>query len=557
MAGFVGSEQSVGTGTCIGETPDGESFYVLTNAHVVGQYKQGTVEFFKGGYKTTPLPAQVVWRAYQKSSDIDFAILTVQKSLFGEHPPRVIPLAPKGYTPQVGHYIASVGCPRARWAQAWEGHVVTDRQSRILFVPAPVGGQSGSGVTVLVEGKDGEWHTRVGAVLTWRIGDSVNAQGGAIPVGTLYNVLNKQHTAYSVPVNYVEVSQKYALGSNGKHYPIHYDADGSQTVSLGQDFGVQIVSWTGCGRSSCPRCMGSSSGSLPPSFHSWRKPSPQPSPQPQPQPRPSVPPHTQPGNPYGTNPPSIGAPWPGEEKPEVVPDENAKPLPPLSKELDELGQKYNALAADKKAIEDKLAALEDEILAQATADQDAFIAAQAAAEAEAEQESDETAEQVDAPVGWFANLKSKMKGFVGGILMTAGIGLLIFVWNKWVKKKVITKIDSLQDYLELKVKKKWGPELAKEARDVMEGVEDALLGYADDFIEDIEARRQVAKSIATGKPAERVVNGSALRKNVSGPEILEAVRQASSEVGDDDVTTGVPKRVDEILNNVAQAKKDG
>ncbi len=576
-------EQSAGTGTCIGETPDGQSFYVLTNAHVVGQSRQGTVEFFKGGYKTMPLPATVVWRAYQKGKDVDFALLTVNKSLFGNHPPRVIPIAPEGYRPQPGHYIAAVGCPSARWAQGWEGRITEDRQSRVMFVPAPVGGQSGSGVTVLVQGKDGEWYTRVGAVLTWRIGDNPsNVQGGAIPVGTLYNVLNQRHQARQMPVNYREVAQKYALGSDGNHYPIFLDYDGHKTVRFGNSTGVQIVSWAGCNRPNCPNCR-PSSGSFPP--YSWRAPSPQPSPQPQP--RPGVPPYTQPGNPYGVNPPSIGAPWPGavapkpEEKPEVEeepkadePPKNADGvvLPPLSEELDELGQKYNALAAEKKAIEEKLAVMESDILDQATKDQEeaqaayeaklkaeaeAAAAHQAMLDAEAQQESEEVVAVVEQPKGLFARLKDSVNGFVGGILMGAGLGLLVFVWNKFLKKRVIQRIDSLQDYLEAQIKKKWGPELAKEARDVMEGVEDALLGFADDFLEDMQARKQVAKANATGKPAERVENGSGIQKRVNVKEILEAVRVASEEVGDDNVTTAVPEKVDEILNRVANAKRNG
>jgi len=587
---------SSGTGTCIGETPDGQSYYVLTNAHVVGQQRQGTVEFFKGGYKTKLLPATVVWRAYQGGSDVDFAILTVRKSLFGDHQPRVIPLAPEGYRPQVNHYIAAVGCPGARWAQGWEGHIVTDRQSRVLFTPAPVGGQSGSGLTVLIKGQDGEWHTRVGAVLTWRIGENVSVQGGAIPIGTLYSVMSQQHTAYQVPVNYVEMSAKYALASDGRHYQIRYDSDGGRTVTFANP-NTRVISWTGCGRPDCPNC----SGSLP-SPYSWRRPAPQPGLEPQPRPG-EVPPYTQPGNPYGgVNPPSIGAPWPGTETPKeeveppkeelplpVTPPVEVKPeipivpevvLPPLSIELDELGQKYNAFAAEKQAIQDKLDELEGKILDQATIDQDverarleaerdaaiaaaakaeATALAQAEADAKAKAEADAKQEEVvdEAPIGFFARMRNGMNNFLGGILMGAGVGMFIFVWNKFLKKRVIKQVDSLQDYLELQIKKKWGPEMAKEARDVMEGVEDALLGYADDFLEDIQARRQVAKASATGKPAERVINGSGVRKNINVQEILEAVRQASNEVGDDTITTEIPKKVDEILNRVAKAKRNG
>jgi len=561
MGPFVG-KQNAGTGTCIGETPDGQNYYVLTNAHVVGQHSQGTVEFFKGGYKTRPLPATVVWRAYNKGSDVDFAIVMVSKAIFGDYPPRVIPLAPAGYRPTTGNYIATVGCPNARWAQAWEGRITVERQSRVLFVPAPVGGQSGSGITVLIQDKDGIWHTRVGAVLTWRLGDNMgNFHGGAIPVSTLYNVLAGTHVAYQVPVHYTEVSTvdtgKWAMGSNQRLYRV-YSVNGNNTVNFGQGPHVRILTWdyykTGC----CPPSFGSGSGSCPPSFGSGPSPWRGPSPQPQPRPSPGVPPYSQQppnggGNPYGVKPPSIGAPWPGitPEAPKAEAEEEKPPLPPLSDELQDLGDKYNVLSADKKKLEDQIAELEDQILVQADADI-AKAKAEADAKAEAEQQAvEQESETAITDVGLWQRFKTNVNGFFGGILMGAGIGLLIFVWNKFLKKRVIQRVDSLQDYLENKIKGKWGPELAGEARDVMEGVEDALLGFADDFLEDIQARKQVAKSVAKGQPAARVVNGSR-RSNVS--EILEAVREASREVGDENVTTEVPRRVDEILAQVAKDK---
>jgi hypothetical protein len=564
MGGWGG--QSAGTGTCIGETPDGQSYYILTNAHVVGQHQQGTVEFFKGGYKTTPLPATVVWRAYYRGSDVDFAVMTVDKSLFGNQPPRIIPLAPEGYAPTTGHYIAAVGCPSARWAQAWEGHITMDRGSRVLFVPSPISGQSGSGVTVLIQGNDGEWYTRVGAVLTWRIGDGSGAQGGAIPVGTLYGVMQGRHTAYTVPTNYHEVKYvsqdsdgkqveastiygvatgKYALGSNGKIYPVYLGPNGYATVNLEQDFGVQIVTWDYANSKYYPQYGSCPGGRCPPSSGGgswgWRRPSPQPpAPQPQPRPSPGVPPYSQPNpggggqNPYGTNPPSIGAPWPGSEpkpEPETPKPEIAPPVPAPAPQV--TPSEIERLEAELEKLREKK-------------EKEDAAAAAAAQEKEAGEKP-----------GLIGAIKNRVNGFFGGILAGAGIGLLIFVWNKFLKKKVIQRVDSLQDYLEGKIKDKWGDNLAKEARDVMEGVEDALLGFADDFLEDMQARKQVAKSLARGKPAERVTNGSGLRRNINVKEILEAVREASREVGDDEVTEGIPRKVDEILNRVSQQKRNG
>jgi len=507
-----------GTGTCIAETPDGQSYYVLTNAHVVGGSSRGTLEFFKGGHVTEKLPARVVWKQYRRGSDVDFALMVVSKSLFGEHQPRVIPLAPQGYEPQTGYYIAAVGCPSARWAQGWEGHIINRGASRVMFVPPPIGGQSGSGVTVLIQGRDGQWYTRVGAVLTWRITSGGLTQGGAIPVSTLYNILANSHVPYMTPASYQEVADVDDESGYRRVYP-NQPSYGSCPPGSGS-----------CppGSGSCPPRAG---GSAP-----WRTQPPAEQPPPQ-QPSPGVPPYTQP-NPYGNaNPPSIGAPWPGQEapaEPEEEPEEDAEPTP--EERLLDLADKYDALEKEKAALEEQIIAAEEDRLA-------AEAEAAAAAEAEA-----------DAELNWFQRQMKKLNGFVGGALMAFGIGVLIFIWNKFIKKRVIKRVDSLQDYLEGKISSKWGKDLAGEAREVMEGVEEALLGFADDFLEDIQARKRIAKSMAKGKPAERVTNGSAVRRKVNVSEILEAVRQASQEVGDDAVTTEVPKKVDEILNRVAQTK---
>lgn len=548
--------KDAGTGTCIGETPDGEYFHILTNAHVVGQSRQATVEFFKGGYKTSPLPAQIVWKAYQEKSDIDFAIMTVKKSLFGNQPPRIIPLVPHGYKSGIGNYIAVVGCPSARWAQAWEGHITQDRQTRVLFSPPPVGGQSGSGVTVIVPGKDGELYTRIGAVLTWRIGEDTgdNASGGAIPISTLYNIMEGTHTAYQVPSNYVEASEsievstvatdRWALGSNGKFYRV-YRVNGADTVSFGRDTHVKIVTWdyyqTGLrGGGSSGGFSGGSSGG------GWR-----PSPQPQQPPQPQVPPYSQgPGNgqnPYGANPPNIFQPWPGAEEPKVEEpkvEEEPVELPPISPELQALADKYNALALDKYNLEQEIEKQAEVDIAKAKAEKEAAEAA------EAEQES-----EVVAPVGWLARLKDSMNTLFGGILISSGVGLLILLWNKVLRKRLVKHIDSVQDYIQDIVTVKYGKEMGEECRELMEGVEEALLGECEDFIQGVQARTKVAKATAKGKPAERIANGSSPQRNLTASEVLEAVRQVSDDDDDSSVTTAGAKKVDEILKRVAEDKK--
>jgi hypothetical protein len=539
---FGRQSQSKGTGTCIGKTQDGLSYYILTNAHVVGNQQSGTVEFFKGGRKSRPLAAKVEWREYQQGSDKDFAVLTVPVSAFGGINPRVIPLAPEGYEPITGNYIAAAGCPEARWSNGWEGFISDHRTSRVMFQPPPVGGQSGTGITVLIKGKDGELHTRVGAILTWRVGDpddDARAMGAAIPVSTLYSVLKQgaNYQPYMVPTNYHEAAQQFALGNNGKLYPVYRDAYGHPEVNLGQDHGVQIISWdykkpttpkvccphniafgrptSGCpnGTPGCPGpggAPGGSYGSPPGGSFGFGRPSPGPQPTPVPpyrqEPYGNTPPPSG-GNPYGVVPPSIGAPWPGSE------DGGLDPILEDPKPDDDVAP--GCPSPTPIAVKPKT--------------------------------ETETS-------GIFSSFTDATNNFFGGIVMGGGLGLLVLVWNKFLKKRVIKKIDSLQDLVEDAAAKKWGKEKAAKARDLMEGAEEALLGFVDDFLEDDSAREQVAMSIARGKTAERITNGSGLRKKVTKQEILEAINVAAKEVGDESVTTAVPAKVDEILARVAKNK---
>ncbi len=170
-----------GSGTVMYKSND--KYYILTNAHVVGNARNAHISFFNYGVKSDPVPAKVVWR--KMGQGIDFAIVTVDVSSLGNYKPRIIPMVPPNYKVTSNQYISSAGCPRGAWAVAWEGHALNSNNGRVLFQPPPVGGQSGSGIHILWKDKSGELHTRLAAVLTWRIGD----EGGAIPVSTLYNIL--------------------------------------------------------------------------------------------------------------------------------------------------------------------------------------------------------------------------------------------------------------------------------------------------------------------------------------------------------------------------------
>ena len=220
---------AAGSGTAISQ--DDQYIYVLTNAHVVGSNKSATCEFFRYGRKTERLPGQVTWKSHSDRTVNDFAIIKISKNHFGRYPPRIAPIAPEDHAIRRNDYIASAGCPQARWLQLWEGHALSDASNnRVLFTPPPLGGQSGSGVYTVIDGS-----TYLVAVLTWKIGEN----GGAIHIGNFLKASKGNASSSTLPKvpsswKYInaEVKEKskdkvkthqrltgyYALGSDGLYY---------------------------------------------------------------------------------------------------------------------------------------------------------------------------------------------------------------------------------------------------------------------------------------------------------------------------------------------------
>lgn len=205
----VTAGQYYGTGSCI-KHQNGK-YFILTNAHVVGNSSAVYLEFFKNGRKTNPLPAQVIWSQIIERTSIDFAIVAIDEKLFGKYPPRVATLAPIS-AQAVGGYIVSAGCPGARWPSAFEGFIIKQESDRILFYPPPLGGQSGSGLYIVAKGPDG-YHTYLKGVVTWRIGGGVPGKttamgyeenhGGAVVIDTLLSNLDGKVSEPSIlPENY-------------------------------------------------------------------------------------------------------------------------------------------------------------------------------------------------------------------------------------------------------------------------------------------------------------------------------------------------------------------
>jgi hypothetical protein len=250
----VNADDAKGSGTSIAQ--DKQFIYVLTNAHVVGNSRRTTCEFFRYGRKTAPLAGEVIWRAYSEQRVLDFAIIRIPKSLFGSMPPRIVPLAPPTHIVKKDDYISSAGCPQGRWLQLWEGHALsTGSQSRVLFTPPPLGGQSGSGVYTLIKGS-----THLAAVLTWRVDSD---KGGAIHIANFWRAIKgevNENKFERVPSTWefagetsppkakriegktVRKRAYYALGSNGYYY-LQTFREGIQWKSVTLPSGVKVVQW--------------------------------------------------------------------------------------------------------------------------------------------------------------------------------------------------------------------------------------------------------------------------------------------------------------------------
>lgn len=493
---FGGASAQMGSGTVVSETAT--SYQVLTNAHVVGNANSVTLEFWRGGRKTSPLTANVVWRQLVDGVDIDFAICEIDKSLFGNYPPRIIPLAPQDYQPQAGYYICAVGCDSGRWARGWEGYLDTDENTRVIFTPAPIGGQSGSGVMVLIPDKNGELHTRVGALLTWRTGHATSeeqASGAAIPVSRLYQVLAGDTTSNKIPVSWQPVAREahaaIAKGSNGVLYETFIENGGVHCIHPG---GVTIVDWNYNKLCNCPYCgrnhapyntpvPDTTQGPFNGRFNPFSSPAPNPNPGQGP---------TNPGpgaNPYGVVPPNIGAPWPGANNtPNITPNDSEK-------------QPATTVAS-----------------------------------------------------GFFARIGTKLSGFGGGLAAGLGLWALGLFWAKFLRKRVIQGVDSVQDRIQAVIAKKYGKEAGIHARELMEGVEDSLLAVVETVIESRHLQQQATVSQMKGKIANRVTNGETELMKATKTQLLAAMTQAAKEVDDPSSPVNAqnfPERAKEILREAA------
>ena len=133
---------------------------------------------------------RIDWRAFDRDSPEDFAVIVVSAAELKKINPPWIALGGSDARPSVGAMIVSSGAPDGRFTQAWKGQVLEYYNGKTaVFSPPPVPGQSGSAVCEYVNGE-----LFVTGILTWLLGEKGrdDSKGGAIPIANLYKALAKR-----------------------------------------------------------------------------------------------------------------------------------------------------------------------------------------------------------------------------------------------------------------------------------------------------------------------------------------------------------------------------
>lgn len=494
----IDAGNSFGTGSCI--SYKNGMYNILTNAHVVGNADSVKVEFWKGGRKTAPLPAKVVYRKLIPNSTVDFAIVSVSEKYFGNHPPRIAKLAPRD-AKTVGGYIVSAGCPGARWPSAFEGFIIKESYDQILFYPPPLGGQSGSGVYVVCKTDNG-YETYLKGVITYRIDGGIPGKtvamgyeanhGGAITINKLLDAMEgKVSTEIQLPDTYTPVIFDKLKYKNRNYYtpkPAVQQAN-KTTVPYKKETPVYQQDET-AGRIFRPKPDVDN-----PDVDNGPMPLPSPDTD-NPTPGPDVTPRPDSG--------------PYDLLPEFIADEMT-PTPSIADEL-------NKADAEKKAAEEKAAQLEAETKAKEEALKAAEIekarveAEKAAADKKAAEEAaklEAEKKAVSEEKDWWMILSGALGS--GGILSILGVwaknkGWLAFLGlYKKVKPldKLEEKADSFEDQVQARLAKYLGEEAAASLRAQVEQKEEE----AKRLVEQEVLRRLAAiKGLPNAAPVVQQVN---------------------------------------------------
>lgn len=195
--------RSFGTGNCINE--DKDYVYILTNKHVVGNSKTASLKFYKNGYESVSIPAEIFWTAYRSNEPVDIALLRVKKTNLNGWKPAVISFEFDDKIYPIGSTVITIGCPEGTWPKASKGHIVSIENGCYKFKPTVIPGQSGS----LLMNSDG---TKAIGLIAWY----ENGLGKAMSV----EILRK--AAIGKPSNYY-FKQPYNLAdSELKPIPAQY-----------------------------------------------------------------------------------------------------------------------------------------------------------------------------------------------------------------------------------------------------------------------------------------------------------------------------------------------
>jgi len=522
----ISVSNGIGSGTCIAK--DKEYYIFLTNGHVVENAKTAYVELFRRGYKSYKIPATVLKTFWQDGTDKDFSLLGVDEKYVSQCPPRIIPLVPLGYDIPVG-YVCAAGCPEGKWLCGWEGRIEEKKGTRLVFAPPPVGGQSGSGLLVNWKDANGELHTRVGAVITFRIGDEgifsdrrdANgfelAKGAALPITTLYKLLGYDKTTYRptvLPLNYITTQstdicphcQKkhtnnpndYAIGNNNKGYCVRTtnqqvtlrDDNGTYTVDDLAKQGILIARWPNGGRII-------------------------------PIPKPSTPPSN--GNPFGDNlpnilpdlsPPNMPLPSPPDiPSPEILPgptpqDEEIENLKDQIQDLQNKITDYDKILLDKQQLEQELNKKQNELtqkqeelhiekqqsisltdLLKAKNGETEILSSQidtiTSTVTTLENDKESLAKQAESVTEEAETLKTQRNWIsgIGGTLLTGLLSTLGWMyWKNRGKVKINQAIDSVQDRVDDRLDNVIGEDLVAQLRGVVDNLQNTASNAVDNAI---------------------------------------------------------------------------
>ncbi len=194
--------KSIGTGTVIMDK--GNDYYILTNGHVINGHTRITVQFTVDGYMSSEIPAEVTWEYYVEDTSLDAALLKISKKSLNGFVPNIIPLAPRNTLITSNMKIQGAGYPAGRWNQVWIARVLKLKKNIMSFTMPPEGGQSGSGVTSVINDKT-YW---IGMV-TWRIsgeksfvGNQTPNFGAGLTINRLYDMIDRRAIPDKIETNY-------------------------------------------------------------------------------------------------------------------------------------------------------------------------------------------------------------------------------------------------------------------------------------------------------------------------------------------------------------------